>query len=385
MIFFKRMFLALVSMSMAAGAAAQVVVPVRVQDSSAADVHGLQASDFGLSCKKTAVQSAEEVAPVTVNGFSDPTPVFIVYDAESLSELNQKLMNSLLLSFLRTEETQHHAVTLLKNTHTGLELINNFSSRPDVVLAALDRVSPEKGSVPPTPATGADPEFAKQVDEEVQRLRQLTEVVHQAARIGPGTISLDERLASLQSVAGSLKGSPHRKLLLWVTGYLPVYIDNGVVKGASGMQMSDPKSNISRVCQGEAECGEALYANAGLRVTTPAWAGMLKALNDSRISVSTAYVNGNPGDITDCCVRLSQSGRAGGLENLARGTGGKELSATSPLNFATLVERLRQEAAPYYLLTLKTSASDNRWTSCSVTVEKPKVKVEAPDGFFSVQ
>jgi VWFA-related protein len=385
MIFFKRMFLALVSMSMAAGAAAQVVVPVMVQDSSGADVHGLQASDFGLSCKKTTVQSVEEVAPVTVDGFSDSTPVFIVYDAESLSELNQKQMNSLLLSFLRTEETQHHAVTLLRNTHTGLELINNFSSRPDVVLAALDRVSPEKGSVPPTAAAGTDPELAKQVDEEVRRLRQLTEVVPQAARIAPGTISLDERMASLQTVARSLKGSPHRKLLLWVTGYLPVYIDDGVVKGASGMQMFDPKWNASRGCQGEAECGEARYANAGLRVTTPAWAGMLKALNDSRISVSTAYVNGNPGDITDCCVRLLDSGRAGGLENLARGTGGKQLSATSLLNFATLVERLRQEVATYYLLTLKTSASDNRWTSCSVTVEKPKVKVEAPDGFFSVQ
>lgn len=385
MIFFKRMLLSLVSMSMAAGAAAQVIVPVRVQDSSGADVHGLQASDFGLSCKKTTVQSVEEVAPVTVDGFSDSTPVFIVYDAESLSELNQKQMNSLLLSFLRTEETQHHAVTLLRNTHTGLELINNFSSRPDVVLAALDRVSPEKGSVSPTAATGTDPEFAKQVDEEVLRLRQLTEVVPQAARIAPGAISLDERMASMQTVARSLKGSPHRKLLLWVTGYLPVYIDNGVVKGASGMQMFDPKWNTNRPCQGEAECGEARYANAGLRVATPAWAGMLKALNDSRISVSTAYVNGNPGDITDCCVRLLQSERAGGLENLARGTGGKQLSATSPLNFATLVERLRQEVAPYYLLTLKTSASDNRWTSCAVTVQRPNVKVEAPDGFFSVQ
>lgn len=383
MILVKRMFLALFSMSMAAGAAAQVVVPVMVQDSSGAAVHGLQASDFALGCKKTTLQSVEEVAPVTVNGFSDPTPIFIVYDAESLSELNQKQMNSLFLNFLRTEETQHHALTLLKNTHTGLALINNFSSRPDVVLAALDRVSPEMGSVPSTLAAVTDPEFAKQMDEEIGQLKQLTEVVPQAARVGPGTNSLDERIASLQTVARNLKGSSHRKLLLWVTGYLPVYLDNGVVKGASGMQLFDPKWNGDRPCQGEAECGEARYANAGLRVTTPAWAGMLKALNDSRISVSTAYVNGNPGDITDCCVRLLDSGRAGGLENLARGTGGKQVSATSPLNFATLVEGLRQEAAPYYLLTIKTTASNSRWTSCSVTVEKSKV--EAPDGFFSVQ
>lgn len=385
MIFVKRTFLALVSMSMVAGAAAQVVVPVMVTDPSGADVHGLQASDFAVSCKKTTVQSVEEVAPVRVGGFSDPTPVFIVYDAVSLAGVNQKQMNSLLLSFLRTEETQHHAVTLLKNTHTGLELINNFSSRPEVVLAALDRVSPERGSVPPAPATGIDPEFAKQVDEEVQRLRQLTNIVPEAVRIEQGTMSLDERMTSLQTVARSLQGSTHRKLLLWVTGDLPVYIENGVVKGASGMEIFDPKSNTNRVCQDEAECGEFRHANEGLRVTTPAWTGMLKALNDSRISVSTALVSGNPSDITDCCVRLLQSGRTSGVDHLARSTGGKQVSATSLSNFATLVEQLRQEAAPYYLLALKTSASNNRWTSCSVTVDKPKVKVEAPDGFFSAE
>jgi hypothetical protein len=285
-IFVKRMFLALVAMSIAIGAAAQVVVPVTVKETSGADVHGLQASDFALTCKKTTVQSVEEVAPATVDGFSDPTPLFVVYDAESLSQVNQRKMNGLLLSFLRSEETQRHAVTLLKNTQTGLQLINNFSSPADVVLAALDLISPEKGSVPRTPDAGAGLEFSKQVNEAVQRLRQLTEVVPPMVLGSPGTISVDERMASLQTVARSLQRSSHRKLLLWVTGYLPVYIDNGVVKGDSAMGM----------CQGEAQCGEARYANTAVRVTTPAWVGMLKALNDSRISVSTAYVNGKSGE-----------------------------------------------------------------------------------------
>ena len=356
----KRMFPVLVAMSMTTSAAAQVLVPVAVKDSSGTVMHGLQASDFALSCKNTTVQSVEEVAPVTVEGFSDPIPVFVVYDAESLAEVNQKKMNSLLLSFLRSEETQHHAVTLLKNTQRGLELINNFSSPPDVVLAALERVSAE-GSVPSTPAAGADPEFSKQVDGEFQRLRQLTELVPRAVMGSPGAISVDQRMSSLQTVARSLQRSPQRKLLLWVTGYLPVYIDNGVVKGPSAMA----------TCQGEAECGEARYANAVVRVTTPGWAAVLKALNESRISVSTAYINGNPGDITDCCVRLLESSRDGGLENLARGTGGKQVWSTSLLNFAALVGQLREAAVPYYLLTLKTSTLDNRWVSCSIKAEKP--------------
>lgn len=371
----REMFLALVAMSMTAGATAQVLVPVAVKDSSGTLMHGLQASDFVLSCKGTTVQSVEEVAPVTVEGFSDPIPAFVVYDAESLAEVNQNKMNGLLLSFLRSEETQHHALTLLKNTQRGLELINNFSSPPDVVLAALDRISPEKGSVPRTPAAGADPEFSKQVDEEVQRLRQLTELVPWAVMGSPGAISVDQRMSSLETVAKSLQHSPHRKPLLWVTGYLPVYIDNGVVKGASAMAG----------CQGEAECGEARYANSVVRVSTPGWAGVLKALNESRISVSTAYINGNPGDITDCCVRLWESPRAGGLENLAQSTGGKQISSTSLLSFPALVAQLREAAVPYYILTLKTSTLDNRWVSCSIKAEKPNVKVEAPTGFFSTR
>jgi hypothetical protein len=151
-----------------------------------------------------------------------------------------------------------------------------------------------------------------------------------------------------------------------------VYIDNGVVKGAS------PTGS----CEGEAQCAEARYASNVVRVTTPAWVGVLKALNESRISVSTAYINGNPGDITDCCVHLLQSGPDGGLENLAKSTGGKQVVATSLSNFASLVEQLRKEVAPYYLLTLKPSASDNRWVFCSIKTQKTNVKVEAPTGFF---
>jgi hypothetical protein len=195
MIALSRKFLVLVAMSVTASATAQILVPVAVQDSSGAVVHGLQASDFALSCKRAIVQSVEEVAPVTVEGFADPTPVFVVYDAESLAEVTQKKMNNLLLSFLHSEETQHHAVTLLKNTQRGLQLINNFSSPPDVVLA-LDRISPEKGSAPGVPAAEADPEFSKQVKEEVQRLKQLTEVVPWAVMGSPGSISVDQRMSS---------------------------------------------------------------------------------------------------------------------------------------------------------------------------------------------
>jgi VWFA-related protein len=373
MIAIRMMFLGLSVISMAAGAAAQVLVPVAVKDSSGTVVHGLQVSDFSLSCKNTTIQSVEEVAPVTVEGFADPIPVFVVYDAESLAQANQTKMNSLLLSFLRSEETQHHAVTLLKNTQRGIELINNFSSPPDVVLTALDHVSSEKSSVPPTPASGADPQFSKQVTEEVQRLKQLTELVPWAVMGSPGAISIDQRMSSLQTVARSLLGSQHRKVLLWVTGYLPVYLDNGVVKGAS------PTGS----CQGEAQCGEARYASNVVRVTTSAWAGVLKALNESRISVSTAYLSGNPGDISDCCVRLYQMGQDSGLENLARSTGGKQVSSNSLLNFTTLVGQLREAAVPYYLLALKLSASDNRWVSCSIKAAKPNVNVEGPTGFFS--
>ena len=373
MIAIRTMLLGLAVMSITAGTAAQVLLPVAVKDSSGTVVHGLQVSDFALSCKNTTIQSVEEVAPVTVEDFSDPIPVFVVYDAESLSQANQTKMNSLLLSFLRSEETQHHAVTLLKNTQRGLELVNNFSSPPDVVLAALDRVSPDNSSVPRTSAAGAGPEVSKQVNEEVQRLKQLTDVVPWAVMGSPGSISVDQRMSSLQTVAKSLQGSQHRKLLLWVTGYLPVYIDNGVVKGASP----------TAACQGEADCGEARYASSVVRVTTAAWTGVVKALNESRISVSTAFLSGNLGDITECCVRLYQMGQGSGLENLARSTGGKQVSARSPLNFAALVGQLRETAVPYYLLTLKAASSDNRWVSCSIKVQKANVKVEAPTGFFS--
>jgi hypothetical protein len=107
---------------------AQVSMPAVVVNSSGQSVHGLQKSDFSVDCGTGAtVDAVEEVTPVALNNFADPTPVFILYDAPSIVLPIQGKVAKLLLGFLRRTANEHQTVTVLENTGTGVQVIHDLS------------------------------------------------------------------------------------------------------------------------------------------------------------------------------------------------------------------------------------------------------------------
>ena len=391
-------FFAAVRLVVAQGAAAgvafaQTSIPVVVVDGSGQTVRGMQKPDFSVNCGQAAtLDAAEEVTPAALSGFSDPTPVFVLYDAPSIESPLQPKLSTLLLGFLRTAVNEHLAVTLLENTGTSLELIHDLSVDPAVLAAALDRVSPKKDQAQvSSPLAPSSAEWQKKVDDATTRLQTLTrailpkvarEKVAGEAGPQPGANPIHERLASLRLVSKMLQRSRQRKLLVWITGYLPISVDKGrlVLQQSSGAFMIwDPQLNMSRPCRDESACGEAHYASPSVDITSGEWATTIQALNDSRISLYPIHV----GRVTHCCVGPPDYRLSNGLETLARATGGFGV-LSKEVDLASAISELRRGFGPYYLLTITPgSASEGSWTACSVKVNKSGLRAVAPEGFFA--
>jgi len=356
-----------VGMALTGAALAQVSIPAVVVDGSGQVVHGLQKSDFSVTCGQAATFDAvEEVAPAAVSNFSDPTPVFILYDAPFIDPRIQGKLSALLLAFLREAADDRLPVTLFKNTGTGVQVIHDLSVEPAVLAAALDRVAPEKGrpqsSAPPAPSAG---DFQKKVDEEAAWLHELTRGVIQAPA--------SQRIETLQRVGALLQRSRKRKMLLWITGDFNIAMEPDcghkmVVNRPLSQQDLEELSYEAKICG----------PSRSPLPTVPTFSKTAQTLNDSRISLYLIRL----GSVTDCCLRPAEEPPKNAFDAIARGTGGSCLPSKE-VDLASAIAALRRQFGAYYLLTVTpVSAPKGSWTACSIGVSNPDLKAVTTDGFF---
>ncbi len=191
-------------------AEAQVSIPASVIDASGRSLHGLQIPDFEVSCgKKAGFDSVEEIPALKFTALSDPTPVFILFDALSIPPLVQNQTAKQLLTYLRKAADERLAVTLLVNSGRGLEVIHDVSTDEQVFVAALDRVMPEKKRTQADSASGtSSDEFAKSVAQEARQLQELTKTLPYASSY---KTTMHERLSSAEEDDARLGKTRTRK------------------------------------------------------------------------------------------------------------------------------------------------------------------------------
>src|SRR5262252_10115366 len=127
---------------------AQTSIPAIVVDRDGQAVHGLQKSDFSVhSDKTTNFDVAEEVSPIALNGFGDPTPIFILYDPVSVPSPTEGQVSNMLLEYLRRASVEHLPVTILANQGGEVvKLIHDLSIPPSVLRAAISRVTSKEAA-----------------------------------------------------------------------------------------------------------------------------------------------------------------------------------------------------------------------------------------------
>lgn len=356
----------------------QVSVPASITDSSGKSVHGLQKSDFSVAVGKNAgFDSVEEVPALSFTSFSDPVPVFILFDAASIPPPVQGQTAKQLLSYLRKAADERLAVTVLVNSEGGLQLVHDMSTDPKVFVAAMDRVMPKSRNQ--QPETTQTDEFSKAVGQEVQQLQILTKTIPYAAFYkttlgGPRRPMSEEdearrslekqELESLRQVGQIFQRSRKRKLLLWLTGYFPISVANHeLTYGDYALPYGEARPKIRSEM-------------------TPLYQGAINSINDARISVYPTFVV----DAMNYDVQQLAKDTLDGLDELARRTGGKMLGIVDSIDFTSTVAELRKSFDSYYILTfLLQSVHKDSWIDSNIKVTKSEAKVTAPRGFFAEQ
>jgi VWFA-related protein len=341
----------------------QISLPAMVLDQSGHSVHNLQKSDFVVNCgKSVSFDSVEEVAPVSLNGFGDPIPIFILYDPVSVEPKDQKRVATLLLGILQQAASQHLPVTIMKNLGTGMAVVHDLSIPPAVLAAALSRLKGSSSPETDAAVSQGGPEFAAKVEEEIKRLQELNQLAL-SKRWG-----LDEAvsLRGLEVMSDMLQKSRRRKLLIWITGYFDTTVGPHELTVASG----------GYVPPGHVAFPSEVYSN---------YRTAMQSLNNSRISVYPLWVGdgGHWAVATD--FRTSEKGLEikNALEGVASQTGGRSLGNLDDVDLAASAEELRKHFESYYVLSLSVQPEKRQtWSPITVGVTRSDSKVAAPSGFI---
>ncbi len=320
---------------------AQVPLPAVVADNSGQSVHGIQKTDFSVKCDKGATfDSAAEVPPASVTGFSNPNPVFILYDV-AIDPMERGRVSNVLLQYLRDAAASRLPVMLIENTGQELKVIHDLSTDSRVLGAAVDRViTKSSGDV------SSDADFARKVDQETEGLRELMKP-RPSHRFGPVEI---EQLDGLRLTASTLARHNGRKLLVWVTG-------GPLVMGPD--EMRNPPDWIFP------------YQSQ----VVDAYQSAMDTLNNNRVSVYPIQVAG----------RTVPPGMTGSeFKETAKRTGGRFLGPLHDVkSFEASIAEERDRFGSFYILSFSVDPKQKKsWVKTDIKSTRRDLRVEAADGFI---
>ena len=358
---------------------AQVSIPAVVANSVGDPIHGLAKADFAVTCGESAIfDSVEEVPALNFTTFSDPTPVFILFDANSIAPPVQGEVEKQLLAYLRKAADEHLAVTVLVNSSHGLVLVHDMSTDAKVFSQAMDSVmqKSKKKQAAPSASDGND-ESAKAIGQEIQQLEILTKLIPYATSFKSTQKDIlspqeeDDRrralekqeLESLRQVGQIFRRSRKRKLLIWLNGYFPINVANRELTYGNYAMPYRARPRIRPDM-------------------TPIYQAAVDSLNDSRLTVFPVFVP----DATIPNVRIYAKDTLDGLAELAQRTGGRMLGIMNEIDFVNTTASVRKGFDSYYVLSFALhSAHKDSWIDDSVKVNKPDAQVVVMQGFFAEQ
>jgi VWFA-related protein len=368
--------------------ASLVLVPTIVTDKSGAAVAGLTKDDFYLVDNKQAqkISIFEEVStqPGEIrrvdphdNGFTNAVSpeaktqrlTMILLDTLNTQFSDQARGRRELLKLVEETLKPGEPVALLNITSSGLNVLNDFTTDPAVLAAAIKKVRGEPSTAERSADEQADMESSLQLRSQMGRAPNSEGMIADSLNGFQNSAferfqqfqlanSADTTLRALRQIAESFSGVPGRKSLIWLTGGLPFEAD-------------DPTT----FQLGYSELLEHYEAT---------W----NALNDAQIAVYPLDMGGlfNPGYVSPRFRRVVRSRRAidsvSNLESLAKMTGGK--FCEHKMNLIGCYHEAQQDAGHYYLIGFYTDTSKGKpgWRRVDVSVAKPQLQVRARTSYY---
>jgi VWFA-related protein len=259
-------------------------------------------------------------------------------------------------------------VALLSITSGGLNVLNDFTTDPKVLQAAVKKVRAQQSTAEKLTDEEADAEITLTrrqqsvapssedgIFEELEGFQGGVFGRFQQMQLANG---IETTLRALRQIAESFSGVPGRKSLIWVTGGLPFEADD-----PSAFQLG----NAELLARYEAT-----------------W----NALNDAQITVYPLDMGGlfNPGFVSPKFRRVVRYRRpvdaVSNLESMATLTGGK--FCEFKLNLSGCYELAQKDASHYYLIGYYTDTTKGKtgWRKLEVRVARQQALVRARSSYY---
>ncbi|HZR29233.1 MAG TPA: VWA domain-containing protein [Terriglobales bacterium] len=381
-----------------------VQVPVIVKDGSGAPIHGLKKQDFVVqeNGKDQIIATFEEIttssapvkrAPTDPNQFSnayigssEPRRVTImVLDSINTPTLDQAYARKEIVKYLSKNLKASDLIALMVMDRRGVHLVHDFSSNPEVLIAALKKVA---GSVPnistsdtaaltngadTSSLTGSNAIDPTSLDNEAEALQSFMDQSDNIVARFQQAQAIEATFQNFLNIAQAFSGVPGRKSVVWLTGGLPFNLaDDG-----SEPTGRDLRSLYERTFQMMNQANIAVYP---VDVRGLVNFGYGNASAPSKSMSSATFATGGSANIM--ASSALEATNHTNIDDFAKMTGGRAFYNTNDL--AASVAQASSDASDYYMLGYYLARKVDRagWRKLKVKVEYPGAHVMARSGFF---
>jgi VWFA-related protein len=387
-----------------------VVVPVVVRDGSGAPVKGLTKDDFTLleNGKEQKIAEVEEIktnaAPLKrqampENQFSNiyvgsPEPrrvTIMVLDEINTPILDQTNARAQLVKYLSKSLSADDLIALMVMNRSGVHMIHDFSSNPEVLIAAVKKVSSSAGALtsadsaalassadnstlggatPGGPGADVTP---GDVGAEAVAIQTFIDQSDNAIATFRQTDAMEITFRNFLGMAQVFSGVPGRKSIVWLTSGIPIdlYDQANLPTGR------DLSTLYERTLQAINQANIAVYPVDVRGLQTFGYGNASQA---STAVTQTSFRTG--GQVNVMASSQLEAANHTNLSNFAEMTGGRAFYNSNDL--ATGMQQASNDASDYYELRyyLDHKVYDAGWRKLKVKVSKPGVHVLARSGFW---
>jgi VWFA-related protein len=285
-----------------------------------------------------------------------------------------------MMRYLRTQLKEGQKIAILA-LNESLGLLQDFTTDPHLLMAALDKSSPNTSSelsgteiqtLTPIEAANLRPEMRRIIDQN-----------NQARAAGSTDTRVRITLEALRSIARAVAGFPGRKNLIWVSSVFPFSLQPDIA------DYPDAQRNYGEDIRRTA----ALLASARVAVYTVDARGLIVGdVTQRRLSTSigsTVQTIENPSNPKSAADQLANSndaiaGSHQTMEDLAKETGGLAFYNNNDIMWA--VARSAADGGRYYTLGYYPEGArwDGKFHSIDVKINRDGVKSRHRSGYFAV-
>jgi VWFA-related protein len=390
-----------------------VLIPTVVHDKSGRHIPSLTKDDFTLSVdgNKHPFVIFEEIRPGNIrlqrpkegpaefsnmmSGQARPSRlVVIALDAVMTPELRQQKARGQLLEVLAKAIQSDSVVGMVLITNSGSLLVHDFTSDPQVLIQALDKVVGSEPIARETRTTTEEVplwdwcdscgETAGAKNSEQVLQRYYRGVFERKSQELERRIAIERELDALEQIGNGLHGIPGRKSLIWVGGGFPLTVSDaavGLITPSTDWGKKSANYPVIPVDSTEA-----------FRAILPEYERVWRVLNDANVAVYGVDVRGLTTEGDAASVRFSSPNEQARQRYLnwdtqdtfrvfADVTGGRAYTNMNDLQQA--YRESMDDQAAYYLLGYYVDRKKDKpgWHDLGVKVDKQGADVRARRGF----